>query len=374
MDDKALGIADIRQMGEKLYGLDKSLARLQAALDTEADQGAVMAIQVFPGRGMAGMPRQAGIVDPVRQGVVPEKFRHGEGVFRVPLLAQGQGFQSLEEEEGIEGTQAGPEIPEQFHPGLDDKGDVARLGEGAENFPEFHAVVAGIGFRKFGELTVPPVEFAAVHDNPADGSPMAADELRCRRSENVGPIRQGLHQSHAAGIIYDERNPGVPGDGGDGLKIRNVQFGIPDGFSVYGPGFIRHRLPELFRRLGIDESHRPAEPGEGMMEKLIRPPVEVVRSDDLVSQSSNAKDGHSVRRLTGSDGQSPAAPFDGRNPAFEDIRRGIHYPSVDITELLEGKKAGRVGRILEDVRRGLINGYGPGAGSGIGGFLASVND
>ena len=51
-------------------------------------------------------------------------------------------------------------------------------------------------------------------------------------------------------------------------------------------------------------------------------------------------------------------PFERRHALLEHIGGGVHDARVDVAELLEREQSGGVRGILEDVRRGLVDGHG----------------
>ena len=67
------------------------------------------------------------------------------------------------------------------------------------------------------------------------------------------------------------------------------------------------------------------------------------------------------RRLPGRYSQRPRSAFDRRHALLEHVGGRVHDPRVDVPELLERKQVGGVVGVLEDKRRGLVKGHGPGA-------------
>ena len=61
-------------------------------------------------------------------------------------------------------------------------------------------------------------------------------------------------------------------------------------------------------------------------------------------------------------GERADAAFERGHALLEHVRGGVHDARVDVAELLEGEQIGGVRGILEDVRSGLVNGNGAGAG------------
>ena len=79
------------------------------------------------------------------------------------------------------------------------------------------------------------------------------------------------------------------------------------------------------------------------------------------------------RGLAGCHRQRGRASLERRNPPLEDTRRRIHDPRVDVAKLLQREQARGMGRILELIRRGLVDRHRDRAGGGIG-AIARVED
>src|SRR3974390_2777972 len=121
MDNQALGVADVGQVREEFSRIDKALSGLQAALDTEADDAAESIFEIFGSQLVIGILSQAGIGDPRDERMFLEEFSNRQGVFRMLTLAQGKGFEALQELEGVERAHAGAQITQQLHARLEDE-------------------------------------------------------------------------------------------------------------------------------------------------------------------------------------------------------------------------------------------------------------
>ena len=72
------------------------------------------------------------------------------------------------------------------------------------------------------------------------------------------------------------------------------------------------------------------------------------------------------RRLAGRHEQGREAALERRDPLLHGILRRVHDPGVDVPELLEREQVCRVGGVVEDVGRGLVDRQRPGAGGAVG--------
>lgn len=109
---------------------------------------------------MVGVSGQCRMVDFLYLRVCGEEIQDFQGVLHVAFHPQGQGFQPLKKDEGIERTDGSSRVAQQCG------ADTGDIGSRACRVGETNAVVAGIRLgelRKFpGGL---PVEFSGVHDD-----------------------------------------------------------------------------------------------------------------------------------------------------------------------------------------------------------------
>ena len=70
--------------------------------------------------------------------------------------------------------------------------------------------------------------------------------------------------------------------------------------------------------------------------------------------------------LAGRHEQGCEAALERRDPLLHGILRRVHDPGVDVPELLEREQVRRVGGVVEDVGRGLVDRQRPGAGGAVG--------
>ena len=107
-------------MREQADGVDELDSRLQPAFDAKTENGPEPMLQVLPGQGMGGVAREAGIVHPIYRRVRFQELGHLQGVVAVPLHPQGEGFNSLQNQESVEGAQGRTDVAEKLDARLDD--------------------------------------------------------------------------------------------------------------------------------------------------------------------------------------------------------------------------------------------------------------
>lgn len=66
------------------------------------------------------------------------------------------------------------------------------------------------------------------------------------------------------------------------------------------------------------------------------------------------------------------AAFQGRNALFQHVLSGIGQPAVDIPSVSKPKSGGGVDRIAEHIAGGLVDGYRPCVGGGVGLLLTHM--
>ena len=110
MDDQSFGVSEIGQMGEQAERVDELDSRLQSAFDAETENGPEPVLHIFLGQRVGGVARQAGIIHPIHRGVRLEELGHLQGVIAMPLNPQREGFNALQNQESVEGTQGRADV------------------------------------------------------------------------------------------------------------------------------------------------------------------------------------------------------------------------------------------------------------------------
>src|SRR5947209_20102495 len=200
VDDEGLGIAHVGQVREEFDVPDQLYARFQSALDAEANNGPI-AVQVVPSRCFVlWMTREARIAHPIDGGVAFQELGDALRILAVPLHAQGQRLQSLQEEESVERRDRRADIAQQLHARLDD------IGQWAQCLHKAQAMIRWVGLDQPWKLPVGPVECAAGHDHAAYGGAMPTDELGRRMHHDIGAMLERLHQvGRRQRVVENER-------------------------------------------------------------------------------------------------------------------------------------------------------------------------
>jgi hypothetical protein len=125
---QCLAIADIDQAGDQLQRILELAATDAAALDTEVKDAGCTATHVFLNQGVVLVLRQTSVIDPADLGMGFEEVGNLQCVFTDAVHAQGQGFDALQDEEGIERADRGTHVAQRHDTGTAD------VGSGAERF------------------------------------------------------------------------------------------------------------------------------------------------------------------------------------------------------------------------------------------------
>src|SRR5438270_6379115 len=98
------------------------------------------------------------------------------------VYTHAQSLDSLQEQEGVEWTDARSDVSQTFDARFDDEADVT------EGVPKLHAVIGGRGLGEMGKPAIVPGELTAIHDHAADGGAMATHEFGHGVENDVGAM------------------------------------------------------------------------------------------------------------------------------------------------------------------------------------------
>ena len=164
MERKALGIAHVGEMRKEAEFFDEPLASRLASLNPENDHAPEPVAQHTASRGMGGIVGQPRVADPRHFRVLLEMIGDLQRIGAVPLHAQRQGFQPLQDHPRIVRRNAGPKIPQGDQPHPRDE----RRIPFRQIISPSQVMITGIGLDVQRETAVRPVKCAAVHDDAAE--------------------------------------------------------------------------------------------------------------------------------------------------------------------------------------------------------------
>jgi hypothetical protein len=212
-----------------------------------------------------------------------------------------------------------------------------------------------------------PVEGAAVHDQPAHGIAVAAEELGQRMHHDVGAVVDRPAQiGGGERVVDDERNSGALRHRGNRRDVGDDAARIGDRLDEDRLGLGRDGALESPDVVRIGPHHVPAEVLEGVIELVDRAAVELLGRDELLARLHQAVHHDDLRGMTGGDREPGGAALERRHPLLQHRRRRIADAGIDVAEGLQAEQRGRMVDILEHERGGLIDRRRARTGRGIG--------
>ena len=175
--------------------------------------------------------------------------------------------------------------------------------------------------------------------------------------DDVGPEidRTAEVPCRAERVVDDKRNPVCVCDLRDSLDIRDIEPRVADRLDIQRPRPLVDKALEIRRRVPLHELHVDPESGKRHLELVICPSVEKARGDDVVPRLENRRDRKELCRLPRRGRQRARAPFQCRDPLLEHSCRRVHDARVDVPELFQAEQVGGMSRVVELVRRRLID-------------------
>ena len=368
VDDQALHVGHVGQQGEDLQVVDELEGFLAAALDIKGKDGGAAVGEILLIQRVVGVIGQGRMVDLLDLGMVGQERDDLLGVLDVALDAQAQSLGALQQQECVERRDGGTGIAQQ------NGADVGDEGGGAGGIGKGDAVVAGVGGGDVGITAAGfPVEVAAVHDDAAQRGAVAADELGGGVDHDVCAVLDGADQIRSAeGVINDQRQAMLMGDGCDGVDVGDVAVGVAQGLQIDGLGVGLDGVLHLGQVVGVHEGGGDAELGQGVLQQVVAAAVDGLLGHDVVTGLCQSLDGVADGSSTGSGGQRSHAAFQRGDALLEDVLGGVGQAAIDVACVSQTEAVGGVLAVAEDVGRGLVDGHGAGIGGGIGLLLANV--
>ena len=113
---------------------------------------------------------------------------------------------------------------------------------------------------------------------------MAADELGSGVDDDVSAVLDGTDQVRGAeGVIDDQRQAVLVGDGCDGINIRDITVGVAQSLEVDSLGVGLDGVLDLFQIVSVHEGGGDAELGQGVLQQVVTTAVDGLLSYDVVA-------------------------------------------------------------------------------------------
>jgi len=300
---------------------------------------------------------QARVGDAFHSLVGNEEIHQLAGVFHMALHAQGQGFDALQDLEGVHGAHAGAEVAQAFASGPQQEGgDGGFLGE-------VHAVEAVVGLGQGGEFTRGfPIEIARIHQHAADSGAVAAEELGGGVEDQVGAVLEGLQQVGAGeGGIHQQGQAVFVGQGGDTGNVQHVQARVAQGLAEEQAGVGADGGAPGIHVPGGNEGGLDAEAAQGVVQQVVAAAVEGTGGDDVAAGPHQGGHGQVHGGLAAGGGDGADAAFQGGDALLQHRHGGIGNAGIDVTGPFHVEEGGGLVGILEDEGGGQVDRGGAGA-------------
>ena len=226
------------------------------------------------------MTVQSRIVDPGDRVVPGQEGRDLFRVFDMPRHAQRQGFDPLQQIEGVGRAHHRAEIAQAFRPRPSDEARRTIF------FREDDTVISGIGFGHGRELFRfrEPVEPTRIDQDTAHRRAVPADPFRRGMHDQVRAEIERLAQiGRVEGRVDHQRQTVTMRDVGDLFDIQDFQIRIAQDFRENQPRFRADGGLEFLRLAGIDQRRRDAETRQGMQEHIDGPAIQRLGRHDMAA-------------------------------------------------------------------------------------------
>ena len=352
MARQGAGIANVHQAQDQLQGVDESRPGFLAALDPEAENAGRAAVHIFLCQRIVRAFRQAGVVHPVDLGVVTQELGHLLGVFTVAVHAQRQGFNALQDQEGIHGAQGRTGVTQRCHSGTADEGGFT------EGFGIDHAVVGRIRLIQYPEtrLVFSPGEFPGIHNYPGHGVAVPAHVFGQRVDHDIRTVFDGPPQiGRGHGIVDDQRHTGLMGRLGQAGDVDDVAGRVTHGLTEDGLGVVINGGSQGIKIIVADKAGFNTPTRQAVGKEVVGATIEFAGGDDVVAHF-----GDGFQRIfdgchAGGHCQRAHAAFHGRDPFLQHRIGGVHDAGVNIPGYLQIKQIRPMLGIVEGIGRGLVD-------------------
>ena len=195
------------------------------ALDAKTENPGGAAAHVFLHQRMILVVGQAAVIDPTDFRMALQEIGDLQRVFADAVHAQGEGFDPLQDQEGVERRNCCAHVAQRHGAGAAD------IGGGAECFGVNHAVVGNVRLveaLEFG-LVLGPGELAAIDNDAAEAVAVAAEVFGQRVHHDVGAVfKRAAQVRRGHGVVDNDRYAMLVGDFGELFKVGDIAQRVAD--------------------------------------------------------------------------------------------------------------------------------------------------
>ena len=167
------------------------------------------------------------------------------------------------------------------------------------------------------------------------------------------------------GGVHHQRQAVVVGNVGHRSDVEHLDAGVAERLGEHETGVRGDGRRELVGAAGVHERGGDAEAPQCEVEHVVGAAVDVAAGHDVGPRVHEGGYGQEERGLAAGGGHCAHPAFQGRHALLEHGHGGVGDPRVDVARYLEVEQPGGVVGVLKGVRRGEIDGNGPGPGGRI---------
>ena len=171
---------------------------------------------------------------------------------------------------------------------------------------------------------------------------MSADKLCGGVDYDVGSVLDGAYEDWGEGVVDDEDYAVAVGNLGDALEVGHVGVGIAEGLGIDDLSLGAYGCFEGLEVVDADDGVGDALRGEGMSDEVERASVEIVGSDDVVSDLQHVLQSVGDRCCSAGYGEGCHTAFDGCYALLKYVLGRVGETAVDIAGIAESETVGGV--------------------------------
>ena len=220
---------------------------------------------------------------------------------------------------------------------------------------------------------IEPWKFPGIHHDATDRRAMSTHVLGQGMNHDIGPELDRLAQHRSRNrVVHHQRQPVRMRQISQRRQVHDIAKRIPDGLAKNQPCMVVDACLHGLQIIRIDETDFDPQTRQGVRKQVVGAPVQGVRGNNVVATARDGEDCVGDGRHPGGQPQRPDTPFHFGNALLQYCRGRIHDAGVDVALDFEIEQVRPVLRIVESVRRGLVDRHGHRLGGGFR-FVAAVH-
>ena len=190
---------------------------------------------------------------------------------------------------------------------------------------------------------------------------MSTDVLRGRVHHDVSaPLKRADEVRGRDSVVDDERHPDLVGDSCHSLDVEDVVLGVRDRLAVEQLGVRAHGCTPRVKIVRIlDKRDLNAELRQRVVEEVVGAAVEARARHHVIADLSDVEDREHLCSLATGYEQRSNATFERSEAVLDYGLRRVHDARVNVAQFLQRKQIRSMRRVIEGVRRRLVNRQSP---------------